>query len=93
MNKVDSKVKEKVMAKAQPIIKKVEKIAEKKENGDITYEDKVLINNLRAYLYSTNGVGIYDEPQHIIDQDTGTYLVITHHGTFSTPKRYQLEEG
>lgn len=66
----------------EPLISKVEK------KEQLTFEDKVLVNNVRAYLYGKNGLTIYDEPQKIINEKEGTYLVITHHGKYPSNKEY-----
>lgn len=57
-----------------------------------TFEDEVYINNLRAYLYGFKGLTVYDEPQFVFD-DSGTYIIVTHHGKFKSNLRLMLEKG
>lgn len=59
----------------------------------MSYEDDVLLNNIRAYLYGYNGVAIYDEPQKILNETRSTYLVVTHHREFPAKIQKLLENG
>lgn len=53
---------------------------EKSKNLDeLSYEQKIVVNNLRAYLHGHDGIIIYDEPQEVINSDNETYLIVTHH--------------
>ena len=92
MNQVPEKIKNKVMKVVQPMIDKVDRINERREEGDLSYEEKVLLNNARTFLYSFDGLGIYDEPVRILDEKK-PYLVITHHKKFQCSKELELVKG
>lgn len=61
--------------------------------SELTYEQKIVVNNLRAYLHGSKGVVLYDEPQEVIASAEETYLIITHHRDFPHTERLVLQEG
>lgn len=53
---------------------------------ELSYEQKIVVNNLRAYLHGYKGVTIYDEPQEVISHGKETLLIVTHHHEFQHTK-------
>ena len=60
---------------------------------DLNYEQKIIVNNLRAYIHGSNGIVLYDEPQLVIDKPGLTYLIITHHQEFNHKSSFEMIEG
>ena len=66
-------------------------ISEELAIGDLNYEQKIAINNMRAYFLCRNGLIIYDEPQIVLnDGKESTYLIVTHHHDFEQTISYEL---
>ena len=60
---------------------------------ELSYEQKIVVNNLRAYLHGHNGIVIYDEPLEVIEDEGETYLIVTHHHDFRHTRKVELIEG
>lgn len=43
-------------------------------------------------MYGFKGLAIYDEPQFVFE-DSGTYMIVTHHGKFKNNFNLMLEKG
>lgn len=64
-----------------------------KSLDELSYEQKMVVNNLRAYLHGYKGVTIYDEPMEVISRGKETLLIVTHHHEFQHNKAYELIDG
>lgn len=68
-------------------------LEEERSPEELSYEQKIVVNNLRAYLHGYCGVVIYDEPQEVIQTGKETCLIVTHHHQFPHNRQLQLVDG
>ena len=61
--------------------------------SELTYEQKIVANNLRAFLQGRNGIALYDEPQAVISSVDQSYLKVTHYRDFPHNSRLRISEG